>query len=80
MANSKERVTKLFIFMPIVYPNQNLSHTSVAMTFDKYTHYATKEDNKRGQFLKGRFAPNDTENDTKFLRKMSGVQSSIENE
>ena len=51
----------------VLWISSMLGHTSVAMTFDKYTHYVKREDKKRGQFLKGKIAPIDTENDTEFL-------------
>ena len=51
----------------ILWISSMLGHTSVAMTLDKYTHYVKKENKKRGQFLKGKIAPIDTEIGTEFL-------------
>ena len=51
----------------ILWLSSMLGHTSSAMTLDKYTHYIKKQDKKRGQFLKEKIAPNDTEFGTELL-------------
>ena len=51
----------------ILWLSSMLGHTSSAMTLDKYTHYIKKQDKKRGQFLKGKIAPIDTEFGTELL-------------
>ena len=51
----------------ILWLSSMLGHTDSSMTLSKYTHYVKRQNKKRGQFLKGKIAPIDTENDTELL-------------
>ena len=52
----------------ILWVSNMLGHTDATMTLSRYARYIKRENKKRGQFLKKELAPNDTENDTEFLK------------